>query len=63
MDLSKEIVKLKSNQASMEARATGQDTSVDGGATDHVRNINQGCSARYSSNHSERQNCIINRPI
>ena len=65
MDLSKEIVKLKSNQASMEARATGQDTSatVDGGATDRVRNINQGCSVRYSSNHSERQNGIINRPI
>ena len=65
MDLSEEIVKLKSNQVSSEARATGQDTSatVDGGATDHVRNINDGCSTRYSSSHSGRQNDIITRPI
>ena len=58
MDL---LVKLKSNQVSSEARAMVRipQLPVDGGATDHVRNINDGCSTRYSSSHSGRQNDII----
>ena len=65
MDLSKEIVKLESNQASIDAQATGHDSSaiVDGGATDQVRNINYDRSTRYPSSNSEIQRDVINRPI